>query len=28
MFLVNANGQCIERWSVAKSFNWKLIKRR
>jgi hypothetical protein len=28
MFLVNANGQCIERWSIAKSFNWKLIKRR
>jgi hypothetical protein len=27
MFLVNANGQCIERWSIAKSFNWKLIKR-
>ena len=27
LFLVNANGQCIERWSMAKSFNWKLIKR-
>lgn len=27
MFLVNGNGQCIERWSIAKSFNWKLIKR-
>ena len=28
MFLVNGNGQCIERWSIAKSFNWKLIKRK
>ena len=28
MFLVNANGQCIERWSIAKSFNWKLIRRK
>jgi hypothetical protein len=27
MFLVNGNGQYIERWSIAKSFNWKLIKR-
>ncbi|CAF3386329.1 unnamed protein product [Rotaria sp. Silwood1] len=27
MFLVNGNGQCVERWSTAKSFNWKLIKR-
>ncbi|CAF3611324.1 unnamed protein product [Adineta steineri] len=27
MFLVNKNGECIERWSIAKSFNWKLIKR-
>ncbi|CAF5005904.1 unnamed protein product, partial [Rotaria magnacalcarata] len=27
MFLVNGNGQCVERWSIAKSFNWKLIKR-
>lgn len=28
LFVVNANGQCIERWSIAKSFNWKLIKRK
>lgn len=28
MFLVNKNGQYIERWSIAKSFNWKLIKRK
>ena len=28
MFLVNGNGQYIERWSLAKSFNWKLIKRK
>lgn len=28
MFLVNKNGECIERWSIAKSFNWKLIKRK
>jgi hypothetical protein len=28
MFLVNGNGQCIERWSIAKSFNWKLMKRK
>ncbi|CAF2379911.1 unnamed protein product [Rotaria sp. Silwood2] len=27
MFLVNGNGQCVERWSIAKSFHWKLIKR-
>ena len=27
MFLVNGNGQCIERWSISKSFHWKLIKR-
>ena len=26
MFLVNGNGQCIERWSIAKNFDWKLIK--
>jgi hypothetical protein len=28
MFLVNESGKCVERWSIAKSFNWKLIKRK
>jgi hypothetical protein len=28
MFLVNGSGQCVERWSIAKSFNWKLIQRK
>ena len=28
MFLVNGNGQCIERWLIGKNFQWKLIKRK
>jgi hypothetical protein len=28
MFLVNGNGQCIERWSIGKTSNWKLVKRK
>ena len=27
MFLVNGNGQCIERWLIGKNFHWKMIKR-
>lgn len=28
MFLVNGNGQCIERWLIGKNFQWKLIRRK
>ena len=27
MFLVNGNGQYIERWLIGKNFHWKMIKR-